>query len=319
MKILLFEYFTGSTSEMSLDNALCDEGDLMLNALGRDLQKIPQIDLVVLRNQRLSQLNFDATVVPVQFGDDYQGILRSLLSQCDAFIPIAPETDCVLEQLCCLSERVGCQLLSSNSAIVAVTSSKLQTTKILQQAGIASIKTVPYRQAMPIEGSLSALPIILKPDDGVGCQGQYIIDTAEQLTCLPLEIEAQLTQSSKTGYYVAQPYLLGQAASLSVMYCSSETRLLAANIQCIEREGNALSLRGCEINALNREGLHLEQLVRDIHCAMPGLVGYVGIDFLVHRGKTIVLEINPRLTRSYVGLADITGVNPAELIVSLAR
>jgi hypothetical protein len=44
-------------------------------------------------------------------------------------------------------------------------------------------------------------------------------------------------------------------------------------------------------------------------------VGYVGVDFVLTEKKPVLIELNPRLTTSYVGLRKVVGLNPAKAIV----
>jgi tyramine---L-glutamate ligase len=60
-----------------------------------------------------------------------------------------------------------------------------------------------------------------------------------------------------------------------------------------------------------------ESVATKIAQTLPDLAGYVGIDVLVQGEEVIVVEINPRLTTSYVGLTSAIGVNPAELIINV--
>ena len=50
---------------------------------------------------------------------------------------------------------------------------------------------------------------------------------------------------------------------------------------------------------------------------LPDALGYVGVDVIIDKenDKIYVLEINPRLTTSYVGLADALALNPAKLLL----
>jgi len=52
----------------------------------------------------------------------------------------------------------------------------------------------------------------------------------------------------------------------------------------------------------------LRQLAMQVHQALPGLRGFVGIDLVWHalRGP-VVIEVNPRLTCAYVGLSQALG------------
>jgi predicted ATP-grasp superfamily ATP-dependent carboligase len=49
--------------------------------------------------------------------------------------------------------------------------------------------------------------------------------------------------------------------------------------------------------------------------AFSGLGGYVGVDFVLTEHKAFVVDVNPRLTTSYVGLRRIAGFNVAEALV----
>ncbi len=42
--------------------------------------------------------------------------------------------------------------------------------------------------------------------------------------------------------------------------------------------------------------------------AFPGLKGYIGIDFVLTEHKAFIVDVNPRLTTSYVGLREISGL-----------
>ena len=53
---------------------------------------------------------------------------------------------------------------------------------------------------------------------------------------------------------------------------------------------------------------------------MPGLSGYVGVDVVLgNDGRDWAIEINPRLTTSYVGLRALAGFNLAEAMLAVAR
>ena len=52
--------------------------------------------------------------------------------------------------------------------------------------------------------------------------------------------------------------------------------------------------------------------------AIPGLWGYVGVDLVIGDNGPVVLEVNPRLTTSYIGLSRSIGHNVAELLLRLA-
>jgi predicted ATP-grasp superfamily ATP-dependent carboligase len=53
--------------------------------------------------------------------------------------------------------------------------------------------------------------------------------------------------------------------------------------------------------------------------AIPGLKGHVGIDLVLTEREAVVIEVNPRLTTSYVGIRKVLNQNVAALILDAAR
>jgi formate-dependent phosphoribosylglycinamide formyltransferase (GAR transformylase) len=50
--------------------------------------------------------------------------------------------------------------------------------------------------------------------------------------------------------------------------------------------------------------------------SISGLQGYVGVDFVLTKEAAVIVEVNPRLTTSYVGLRRVVNFNPAQAVVS---
>jgi predicted ATP-grasp superfamily ATP-dependent carboligase len=49
-----------------------------------------------------------------------------------------------------------------------------------------------------------------------------------------------------------------------------------------------------------------------------GLRGYVGVDFVLTKDGPVVIEVNPRLTTSYIGLREVVRFNPAQAMLDAA-
>ena len=49
---------------------------------------------------------------------------------------------------------------------------------------------------------------------------------------------------------------------------------------------------------------------------LPGLRGFVGIDLLINDKEIFIIEINPRLTTSFIGVYDTLGINIIDLIIN---
>jgi predicted ATP-grasp superfamily ATP-dependent carboligase len=65
-------------------------------------------------------------------------------------------------------------------------------------------------------------------------------------------------------------------------------------------------------HSLEKEALRAAQRVVE---AVSGLKGYFGVDIILANEGPVVIEVNPRLTTSYVGLKRVVNLNPAQAIV----
>ena len=273
----------------------------MLEALGRCLSRIQGVSLLTLRDARMPVPGFDTEVLKVGQGEDLSLMLAGVLDNADAFWPIAPETDGALAALCRIAEAKGCLLLNSPSSMVDQTGSKLATYHRLSEYAVPCIETWPcgvHHFPRPFD-------TVVKPDDGAGCEHTFLISKDQPP---PYEIPIN---------GVCQPLVEGTVASASVVYPStqSEACVLAVNRQRLAIKDAHFSLLACEVNALPELKRQAQVIAYQVRCAFPDLTGYVGIDFIVTDGGLIVLEINPRLTTSFVGLQQLQTFNPCALVL----
>jgi predicted ATP-grasp superfamily ATP-dependent carboligase len=321
---LVFEYITGGgLLAEPLPPGLAREGGLMLEALLRDLADIPGVRPVALRDARLAappELAGRVEWLWLSQGDDAEQRFREQITLADAVWPIAPETGGILENLCALVEAAGKPLLTSPAAAVRLTASKLDTLNRLGKHNVSAIPTAPL-VVPPLGGDCAAIdrlkaglraddaPLVMKPDDGVGCEGTRIIAT-------PDEWQAFLDHPP-AGSYIAQPLLDGEALSFSALFATGRAYLLTCNRQHIVRRDGGFTLTGCGVNAAHEWRQEFESLAENIAAALPELWGYAGVDVIRSERGLTVLEVNPRLTTSYAGLRGALGVNPAALVLNL--
>jgi tyramine---L-glutamate ligase len=305
MKILAYEHVTGGAM---LDEpqmaALAPEGEAMLRALLNDLTSIPDVKVAAMRDARLG-VHLPATVHSVGRSSDFWPAFRRAVRDADAVWPIAPERDGVLLRITHEILQAGPVLLGCRPEAVEVAASKRATADALAHAGIAAIPAYVDEQSIPQECG----EIVVKPDDGAGCQDTLLFRGRSQL-------QAWLRNHGATGL-VFQPYVRGDARSLSLLCCEGRARLLACNRQRVALENGAFRFDGVSVNAVADAGGRYARLASDIARALPGLWGYCGVDFIETDSGPIVLEVNPRLTTSYAGLHRATGVNPAQLVLEL--
>lgn len=282
----------------------------MLGSLIRDLGRLAGLETRVLRDARLPKPeweNENIGLYPVASAAGCAAAWEQACAAADAVWPIAPESGGILEGLCRDVVEGGKILLNSPPEAVRLTAGKRRTCEWLRSAGVEAVPS--HRLAETPEDC--PWPRVVKPDDGVGCEKAF-------LWRAPGECNAGLADG-ETREWTVQPFVSGEAMSLSALFCRGEGRLLTVNRQHIRLEDSSFVLRGCRVGGEGDErGIHGE-LVGRIARALPGLWGYAGVDFIRGENGPVVLEVNPRLTTSWAGLADALGANPAALVLELAR
>ncbi|MGI9213261.1 MAG: ATP-grasp domain-containing protein [Methylococcaceae bacterium] len=304
----MFEFVTGGgLGDAPLPPSLFWEAEHIQSALLKDLLAIPGLSITALRDARWpapAELESAITWKIIAPGEGFQAVWHSTLAENEAVWPIAPESSGLLEQLCHEVESAGKVLLNCPAQAVRLAGSKRDTIERLAQ------NAVPVVPTCGLKGLRPKFPLIIKPDDGIGCTGLRILRCEEDWNTALCEIDPSL--------YVVQPLLEGDSLSLSVLFERGESLVLSCNRQTLRRRGDRMQLESVEVNALPVTPAH-HQLATAVAEAMPELWGYAGIDLLDLCGTPTVLEINPRLTTSSAGLREALGINLAEAVIKMAR
>ena len=296
MKILVYEYITGGgLVNEEIPASLAYEGEMMLAALLNDLLEIKNIEVCIIRDARLRLKDALIThaklsVVYVSSQEQFDQCFSNLIAYCEAVWPIAPETDKILADISTHVEKVEKILLSSTSTAVQLTGNKLITCKVLNENNISVVSSV----LADADSHPKCYPVVLKPVDGVGCEESYLISSAEEYQC-------QMQEHVGRAPMILQPFIAGFTLSLSVLFCNGYGQLVSCNEQKMEILKQQFKLRECRVNIFPDHREQYQRLVEKIALALPELWGYVGIDCVVTPSGPVVLEINPRLTTSYVG------------------
>jgi predicted ATP-grasp superfamily ATP-dependent carboligase len=150
-------------------------------------------------------------------------------------------------------------------------------------------------------------PLVVKPVDGVGCEGVSIVSDSSSLGTA-LELLRPWPEC-----ILLQRYLTGIHASVSLLAAESGVLPLSLNEQMMS-VGVPFDYRGgtVPLDHVQREAA-FEYAGRAVSL-VPGLRGYVGVDLLLTERECHVIEINPRLTTSYVGLRQVIDINLVEAI-----
>lgn len=301
VKILVFEYITGGGfNRQELPDSLAGEGSLMLNALLDNLARLNNLEITVMLDWRLDALAGVNNVIIRPEHDVVEEFVR-LIKQSDLVWPIAPEFDCILQTLCQMVESLGKILLTSASTAVAIAGNKFKTYELLNRHQIA---TVPTRMLGDI---YCPGEWMVKPVDGVGCADSYVVINRQ-------DFERMAARKSS---YVIQPHLQGEKTSLSCLFKQGSGWLICANLQRFDLVNQQYHLTNIVVNHRPDPGSY-QQLITKIASVLPELWGYVGID-LIENDQTWVLEINPRLSTSFIGIYKALGINIAEAVLQLVH
>jgi predicted ATP-grasp superfamily ATP-dependent carboligase len=161
---------------------------------------------------------------------------------------------------------------------------------------VLSVRARWERESRTAAGELG-YPMVLKPARGAGCEGVSLVRNGRELR----EALRLAGQNRRPGRLLLQDYVPGTSASVSLIADGRRSVALAANAQTI-RASRPFSYRG-GVTPLEPEASRRAVDAASRACAaFPGLRGYIGVDLVLTKSAAIVIEVNPRLTTSYLGV-----------------
>lgn len=314
MHLFLYEWVTGGglvEEPGSLPASLLAEGEAMLSALAADFLAIDGVRVSVLRDIRADTLVLPGCdVIEVHSREHQREEFAELAAEADHTLVIAPEIDNVLLQTNTMARESGGRLLAASDEFVALASDKHLSAECLAQAG------VPVPEAILLEADEEQLPsdfsypAVLKPVHGAGSQHtRFVADASDER--MPYSWPRRLER-----------YCPGIAASVSFL-CGPDHRVpLPACRQHLSSDGRFTYAGGSRLveRELVRRATELADRALQ---ALPAALGYVGVDLVLGKAgdgsEDVVIEVNPRLTTSYVGLRAIAQDNLAAAMLENAK
>ncbi len=278
--------------------ALAREGAAMRDALVADLARVPGVRVLATADPRFPLALPGVEVVPV----GQPRMLHSLIRAADAVWLIAPESRGRLARLAAAVEATGIRLLGPSAAAIRLAGDKLRLARRLAAAAIPVPSTGALRWATRcMAGDPGAArptyPLVFKPARGAGCEGVSLVRSDAEL---PQAVRLAIAAGPR-GRILVQPYVEGVAASISLLCDGTRALPLAVNRQRV-RAGAPFSYDGGETPFDHPLGGRAIERAVAACGVVPGLRGYVGVDVVLAEGDAVVLELNPRLTTSYLGL-----------------
>jgi|GEM_PF-533898 len=171
----------------------------------------------------------------------------------------------------------------------------------------------------PIPNLFVPFPLVFKPNDGAGSCGVRMIDSLENLP-RGAELAALFQQAPA---WRLEEFIPGTAASVAFLCGPNGNVPLLPCLQRIERGADgALTYRGSSAPLPDDLAERAIRLGAAALAALPPTVGYVGIDLVLANGSNgsldTVIEVNPRLTTSYLGLRALAAENLAAAWLRIA-
>ncbi|MFP4145193.1 MAG: ATP-grasp domain-containing protein [Phycisphaeraceae bacterium] len=284
-RVFIFEYYSGGgQADELLPDMLAEEGGAILTAIVSDFLEAG-VEVLTTCDTRTELDLFAAKVRWVRPGEDMPTIFDEIAAQADQVLVIAPETEGQLLEWVQRVRRLGAGSLNAEPAAIELCGDKLALAEHLARAGVP---TVPTHESM----AGLKLPVVTKPRTGAGCQKTFLIRDRWQLDMVPAG-----------GDRVYQPWVPGSAASASLIIHGKQIQPLLPGEQLVEEAG-ALIYCGGRLPLPGPLGERAMDLAIRAARAVPGLGGFVGVDLILGDlpEQDRVVEINPRVTASYVGL-----------------
>ncbi len=282
---------------------LRQEGSAMLKAVSLDLAQIAEVVAAV--DPRLGIELDHVETVAIDSGQAILGQWIAAARGCDAALIVAPESDGVLAKAVGMLRAAGVDVIAGSADFLRTASDKLLTAKTLHAARVAHppfLAKSDNRFDNEMEGFAR---YVLKPRDGCGTQAIRIFDSLAK------------AKAELTGGLLLQPWIPGQPISVSLVASGSHQTFLPAVHQsiCSETCGYAGGSGPLDDDAQRRATALAALAVNAISNAR----GFVGVDLILGKRPSddVVIEINPRLTTSYVGLRKMISGNLAARLFDL--
>ncbi|MFX1374544.1 MAG: ATP-grasp domain-containing protein [Promethearchaeota archaeon] len=333
-RIFIYEFISGGGfNKVDIPASLFCEGFGMLKSIIEDFKSIG-FEITTLLDYRIYQLSglllIDNFRV-IQREDNYLKQFKILVKNCEYVFVIAPESTNILYQLTNIVTKYNKILLSTSLEGIKIGTSKIQTYEFFQKNKVKTPKTylIPLkRNKLDSEFIIRKFhelskPIVIKPEDGVGAESIYFFETENEIKKFFQDYQYKIEIGR---YYILQEYIRGKDLSLSLINIprflnptAKGPYLLSVNSQNVNIKDHKYDSEYfggyTPIKNYNEISNSLTKVLHKIEFSQ--FFGYFGIDLIRTTDmQYYFIEINPRLTTSYIGLRNSINKNPAQLILN---
>ncbi len=323
MNIFVYEFITGggtwtTAGQIEPAGSLLAEGAAMARAVVADLMAVPEVNVWSMLDARLvGQIQICGAASVVADAAEERDTFERLACEADATLLIAPEMGGALLERCRRVEGLGRRLISPDSRFVAIAADKQQTAERLSSRGMR----VPPGVRLDAHSDATdpaLFPAVLKPCDGAGSWLAFRMADRQALQCR-LQLP-EYERERKRGNLRLEQFVPGLAASVAVLCGPKGNVPLAPCEQLLADEG--FGYQGGTLPLPAPLAARASKLAAAAVAALPRTSGHVGVDLILGAAadgsQDYVIELNPRLTTSYVGLRAACRQNLASAMLDVA-
>ncbi|NHJ46519.1 MAG: ATP-grasp domain-containing protein [Asgard group archaeon] len=325
-EILIVDYITGggfAEEDLPLDRLA--EGYAILRAsieqfaqLGYKIATL--IDHRLMQHIRISPIH---EFKSVSTHEEFLSGIKAFTDQVDYTLTLAPETKGILKDLASLSKSSKSLYLGSKPESIEKAADKLQTMNLALELGMDVPATVAPNCNDPFEEiaeqvEMLGYPLIVKPIDGIGCQGLTKVNRMDNLL---YGLQAASAVSGMDNCIV-QEFIPGTPISTSLLANGENVYPLTINHQNLRMDstkkighylGGAVPYEVPE--KYREEIINVSvELVKHLD-----LTGFVGVDLIVGDEGVFVIEVNPRITVPFIGINNITSTSLAQQLIDVVE
>jgi predicted ATP-grasp superfamily ATP-dependent carboligase len=323
LRLLIYEHVAGGGfADEPIPVGVLSEGFGMLRTLISDFKAAGHYVTATL-DSRLARLNPPLgadCIVPVFSSQEAQATIRKVSASADAVYVIAPETEGVLQSLVESVEQTGVASLNCSASAIGKIVDKTVLHESLTKLGVPAPETIMFSVADGVEEIKRAIhdrlnfPLIFKPSNDAGCCGLSVVRNENQVA----GAVGKIKRESSSKRFLAQEFIDGAAASVSLVSTGNEALSISLNRQdvTIGAPDAISSYNGGLVPFVHPLRPRAFAVAEKIVKSFRDLRGYVGVDLVLTEEEAVAIEVNPRLTTSYIGLRRVVNFNPAHAIVN---
>jgi hypothetical protein len=322
LRILVYEYVSGGgLAEKPISPSILSEGFGMLRTLSADFHAAGH-SVTVCLDSRISKfqppLEADR-ILPISYSNQNLEIVKNAARSVDTSYIIAPESNGILERIVSELENDSSRLMNSQKEGISAVCYKDSLLENARNIGLSTPISLTLNAGDNISETARDIaneigfPAIIKPLSDAGMSGLTLV---KEKTELPEAIK-KAAQESGNERLMAQEFVDGVPASVSLISTGEQAVAISLNKQnVLLSASNSPSIyEGGQVPLEHSFDEEARSAAKQLVESYEGLMGYLGVDLVISERGPIVIEVNPRLTTSYIVLREVTEYNPAQAIL----